>query len=349
MDSNTSEFVDDGSRKIMELAFLESFDAFGSDINNFKLKYSNIAGGALSSSGRFPGTFALDQKNLFSDISTFGVPTSSRLVIGFAMQVVESFNSLNILNVLDQNITHFQLFCQKTGHLVIRKGFSNIGKTTKPVFSMNRWIYYVLDITFNNTTGIIKVYVDGNLVIDLQNIDTTETGNNFATQFNFSDSGTDRFIDDLYVLHGSTGVLNPVFDLRISSIFPNSAGAFTEWTPLTGNNFQNVQNNPPDFDTTYNFTNTPGARDFYNIQDIAEDNNPVFHGMQLNSFIRKTDAFTYLLTMSSRTNTNNNTSASFGPTTSYQYFVFPVVTNPTTSLKYTISELNTSQIGVTLL
>ncbi len=72
------------------------------------------------------------------------------------------------------------------------------------------------------------------------------------------------YIDDVYLLDCTVGT-NVTFlgALKLYTIVPTANAAPVQWTPLAGQNFQNVNEVPPDGDTSYNSSATVGQVDQY--------------------------------------------------------------------------------------
>jgi hypothetical protein len=81
-----------------------------------------------------------------------------------------------------------------------------------------------------------------------------------------SSSGSYPLIDDLIVHDNEAGFFG---DVQVETIRPDAAGNHTDFTPLAGSNFQNVDETTPDGDTTYNFSSTVNHKDTYRLADLA--------------------------------------------------------------------------------
>ncbi len=76
--------------------------------------------------------------------------------------------------------------------------------------------------------------------------------------------------DDLYVIDDQ-GSHNTSFlgDCRIETLFPNGAGASSQWTPNSGTNYSRVNEVFTDQDTSYVSTAGVGNRDSYAMGDLS--------------------------------------------------------------------------------
>lgn len=174
--------------------------------------------------------------------------------VGFNSQII----AVNV--VPDGNI---QIFRHPAG------GGGEIARTAIPnLVKLNSYVNIACEVTYSATNGIVKVWVNGMLVIDLAGQNTAFPGRPDVTNYNaiqlMAPGGLPTtFHDDCYFADCSTGP-NVTFlgALRLYSL-PPTANAGVSWTPLTGQNWSEVNEVPPDGDTSYNSSGTPGQQDQY--------------------------------------------------------------------------------------
>lgn len=84
---------------------------------------------------------------------------------------------------------------------------------------------------------------------------------------------TDAFVDDLYIdaIESEADAVVPARQFIFAS--PTGAGADDEWTPSPGANWQNVDDNPNDGDTTTNRTTAADQRDTLDMGDVTLPDN----------------------------------------------------------------------------
>lgn len=143
-------------------------------------------------------------------------------------------------------------------------------------YGANQAYYIELRVIIGSAAaGAVVVRVNGVNVINSVPVNTQLVGVTEITHImlgNPAGSVRTRY-DDIYVTTGEDagdGWFGFKGVLQVEGRLVNAAGEVTQWTPTTptGVNFSNVNENTPNI-TTYNFTSTVGAKDLYNIEDIA--------------------------------------------------------------------------------
>ena len=172
--------------------------------------------------------------------------------------------------------TQFTLTVQKEIHMFeARRGLFNgtiLGRGGE--IHQNRWHCVEVRLKVDNAAGVVQVKVDGTLVIDFAG-DTQETANADILSFQFGipgDTLINTYIDDI-AFNDISGGAN--FDWigrgGIPAIFPIGAGASTDLDlfPNTGEaNWEDVDEVPPDDDTSYVFDDLIDDHDSYETDDL---------------------------------------------------------------------------------
>lgn len=135
-------------------------------------------------------------------------------------------------------------------------------------------------------------------------------------------------------------------DVTIDYIVPDGVGNSSGWTPLSGANWTNVEEVPPDEDTTYVSATTVNTRDSYTMQNVPAGTEPL--GFQTLIYARKETEGGASLKPTYRegiTNYDSNTQGIATPD-EYRYIIQPYDTNPATSVTITEAEINAAEFGV---
>jgi hypothetical protein len=220
-----------------------------------------------------------------------------------------------------------------------------LGTSANGIFPLNAWNYVEVKATINNSTGSIVVRLNGVTVLTITGVDSQNTANAFVNRYSLD--GT-SFIDDHYLADTTGSAPNNDFlgDIRVDVIYPNAAGDETDYTPLSGSNFQMVDDpGTPDGDTTYNESTTATDRDLFNLQSPATPSGIVY-AVQTYIVARKTDAGAREVS----TVVKSGSTVDVGPTntlsTSYvQYDGDIHQLNPDTAAAWTMSEVQALQAG----
>jgi hypothetical protein len=135
-------------------------------------------------------------------------------------------------------------------------------------------------------------------------------------------------------------------DVTIDYIVPDGVGNIDDWTPLSGANWTNVEEVPPDDDTTYVSTTAIGTRDAYTMQNVPAGTVPL--GFQTLLYARKETEGAASLKAVYREGGVNYDSDAQGITTvsEYRFLIQPYDTNPATSATITEAEINAAEFGV---
>jgi len=119
-----------------------------------------------------------------------------------------------------------------------------------------------------STNATVRVWLNGVLVINVSGVDTTNflfPGRLYFDNFQLlSPGGLPTCVhDDLYVLDCSTPPYQTYLGALRIYAGPPVANAAVVWTPLAATNYQEVLDNPPDNDTSYNSSGNIGDLDQY--------------------------------------------------------------------------------------
>jgi hypothetical protein len=129
-------------------------------------------------------------------------------------------------------------------------------------------LYYGIEcfFTISTTVGVVQVWVNGVEVLSLSGLNTQQS-NPYATAVQICDGGnTGCYVDDFRIWDNTGSYENAALgtDSRIVTKLPNGAGATTQWTPNGASaNWQCVDDNPPDGDSTYVSSSTVNNVDEY--------------------------------------------------------------------------------------
>jgi len=176
-------------------------------------------------------------------------------------------------------------FCDASGTVQVAIGFSIAGTlqlfhsydtviaTGSPIV-FNTWYCLEARLKIDNSAGVAQVKMDGVLEIDYAG-DTQKSSN---ASIGIVQLGGQKaahryfygYFDDI-AINDTNGTENNSWIGR-GGIYPaivDGAGEYAEFTPASGNNWENVDEIPPDDDTSYVESDTLGHRDLYTIDSIT--------------------------------------------------------------------------------
>lgn len=141
-----------------------------------------------------------------------------------------------------------------------------------------KWHYVSYKIVFSNTVGEVYLYLDGALADSATNVDTIDSGSGNIRRINIeSPSLWSIDIDDMYFGDNSgSDLTDVVHDVVVERIKPDGAGSSTQFTPSAGSNYQNVDEDTPDDDTTYNESSTAGHKDLFSVANLSSSTGTVY-------------------------------------------------------------------------
>ena len=154
------------------------------------------------------------------------------------------------------------------------------------------------------------------------------------------------YVDDLYVCDTS-GIVNNIFlgPINIVPAYPNAAGGFTAFTAggtLSGSNFGQLGETPPNGDTDYVQNSNVSDRDSYGYGDITLDGTilgAVLYGYAKLDTVSRSNALT----------ARSDSVDSIGATQAHQqdnHYKQVFETDPNTSAGWLVAGLNAAEFGM---
>lgn len=244
-----------------------------------------------------------------------------------------------------------QLEATADGRLAVYSAFG-VATTATPVLTALAWRYIEMKVLISSTVGTVDVRVDGEDVLNLTNVNTNPVGVGLANTVGLGDGGlghtygwnAPRYTD--YYACDGLGATNKDFlgDIEVQTLFPSAPGNNAQWSPLSGANWENVDDGTPDYDSSYVYASLDGAIDTYVYTDLTAVSG-VIHGVQHNIFARKVSSGTVHVKPVSRPNAADFDGPSAALSNSYQSILSVEETNPETGIGWTISDVNNAQFG----
>lgn len=342
----------------MALLWIEGFETFG--VTNgiapvgMDFKYETNARVPLTDvqAGRIAGHSWYANTGSSPTIVTPNLGQIVTWVTGFGMKYDITHATLNqkFFTSRDSNGTEgINLRTTPADEIAVYRGTTLLGTTTASGLADDVWFFVELKITISNTVGTVDVKVNGTNRLSLTSQDTQAGTVTNTTRWSLMSPGFTPYwywFDDWYILD-TTGAQNNDFlgDHRVDAIFPNASGAQTDWTPDSGNNWERVDENPADEDTSYVESGTVTDQDLYNYQSTPGLSN--IKGIQINTVVRETDAEIFQIKhlAKSGTTTDGGTAQTVG-TAAYTTLTRIVELNPDTAAAWTDAELNSAQFGI---
>lgn len=344
----------------MALRFADSFDHYATaQIQN---KWTSDIGGGCTinaGTGRF-GTGGLNGGQATRGVAKL-IDSQPTWIVQWAFQVA-TLGTYSLLTLHDGGTLHTDLRMDATGHLFFTRNGTTIGSVGTTPLIINTWYRLAAKVTISDTVGVAALQINEVSELNGTSLDTRNGGNSTADTIRLMGIGPTAgaiwIIDDVVIMDGidqsiaeAGSPTNNDFlgDVRVSAIQPASAGNYSQWTPSTGSNFQNVDETTPNSDTDYNSSATATNKDTFVFPDIPTLSGNIL-GVQHNLWARKDDAGTRFIAPMSRQGGTDYVSAvthSIGDTYTYHRQVKGA--NPATTAAWTVADVNTnSEFGYRL-
>lgn len=236
---------------------------------------------------------------------------------------------------------------------VITNGISGtILATSTKIIPINTWTHLSMESYIHSSNGTVKVWINGELLIDLSGQNTKQSANAYVNAFRVYTISvaftTTLYIDDFYYGSnlGSVNTSCPT-EARVTALYPMSSGTYNEWS-YSGTTYawQGVDDATPDA-STYIYSSVSGTRETFAFGDLEADVDGVF-AVQFINYGKKTDADTratkFIMGLPSGTFYPFGTGSYLG--SDYQFFTYVQENDPITAGALDATIINNNEYGV---
>ena len=340
----------------MSLLFCDGFDHYTATLDKYEYASYHSSGG-IGSGGRFGGNaLKVVSSAGFSSVRKY-LPAGATWVVGFAINPVSiwggDYRGQSIFSVMDAigSVTHMTLRILPGNVLAVYRASTELGRSTISIIP-NGYQYVEIKFTISDTVGSVEVRLNGTSVITLSGVNTRNGGSATANGFSFESvlvngswDTAASYYDDIYICDDSGSVNNDFLgDIRVSALVPTGDGTYTQFTPSTGGNYQNVDDESPDGDTTYNSDNAVGHVDSFAMSSLPSSAGLVL-GVQTLVAARKDDAGERSMGTVQRSGSTDTEGAGVPLLVGYRYIRDVYDINPATGVAYTVGEVNALEVG----
>jgi hypothetical protein len=278
---------------------------------------------------------------------------TSEIIVGLALRLDSLATSQ--LNFREGGTVHVSITINGSGFTEVRLGVGGTLLATGAIaMAANTYAYLEMRVKVNDTTGAVSTQLNGVPDVNISGVDTQNGGtgvmDNFAHVMPYFGpfSSPNSYIDDFVILDTS-GAVNNAFlgDSRVEMRMPNGNGFNSDLVGSDGNSVDNyllVGEVPPDGDTTYVESSTPGDKDTYQYADVASVSGEVF-AVQVCPYARKTDGATRQIASRSRLAGVEDAGATKTLTSSYAYYPDVFEEDPSAA-PWTIASVNNAEFGL---
>jgi hypothetical protein len=326
----------------MVIVMVEGFDHLTAAQTTLK-GWTNAPASVVA--GRFDGQ-AARTNSAGATAATKTLPgTYTTLFVGFAWRSASTLSARNIMVLKAGATLTYRITTDASGHIAILNSSGTTIATGTTVLTTNVWYYIESKAVINGASGSCEVKLNG-----VSEIATTtgNFGSSGITAINYTSGGNGNNTDwdDIYVADSTGSAPNNTYlgDVRVETIYPNGAGAHTAWTPNgAANNWDCVDETPPDDDTTYVSDATPNDIDSYACIDI--DGGATVYAVQVNLYARKDDAVTRQIAPLIRQSSTDYVGTTVTMASTYAFYSQLYDQDPTPAA-WTAAHVNADEFGV---
>ena len=299
----------------------------------------------LYTQGATPATLSLDGRdstyclNIGTNESIFySFTANTDITVGFAINIADVTSIAKLICSFRDSALGVQVQAYKQANTgVIELYLNNTWKAESTLaLESSTWYFIEFSVHIANSGGTFTCYVDGEEWTSYTG-DTQYRTSNTVNQIGLAYSGC--FIDDLYVASG----LTMLGDCSIAKTLPISNGSVIEWDASAGSNYQTIDEDTQDGDTSYNSTSTNSEKDSFDFQDTPSNIN--IYGIRVLLFARKDDVDAHVIRpfviIGGITYYGDNISVA----DAYDYYEYIWENSPSSSSAWTEAEVNSAQFG----
>lgn len=302
----------------MALLFMEGFENYSTvdEMYEDSRYFEEVSGSATFPSGRVVGkSMSIAASSPLEVECYLDNDSSGTLLVGFGIKL----GAAGSVSVLISFCSEFQsagspaiiIYINTSNEIVLGKSTGETLVKTSAL-SSGTWYYVEFKIVIDDVTGSAECFLNGSSVDSASSIDTLASGTSAINFFTIEGGSVALEIDDLYIADSSgSGVTDVVGPVVIERLLPTGAGSSTQFTPLSGSNFENVDDGSADDDTSYNSTSTSGNKDLFTHDGITGSVGSV-HAVQLTTRIKKVSPGTRTIGSITRVGGTEATNGDFG-------------------------------------
>lgn len=348
----------------MALRWLDSFDNIGSSAAMYAKYDQSRSNTNINLSTNQPRTGASSMRTIgagFQGTRALGaVGTTAIIGLGLFMDHISWQSSPNVsgnstghlLDITEEDETpHIRLGMDTPGHLKLWRGPSpwTLIDTSLTQLTFDTYYYIELKVLIDNTVGTYEVRVDGINVLSGINTDTRNGAAAWNRVVLYNTHSNSEYIDDFYICDGSGARCNTFLGIqKVGSLIALadsvSAGSVHNFALSTGTDHGAVvDETSANGDTDYSFSSVVG--DIELVKVATPTLTGTTRGIQINRYVRKTDAGVRQTAAVVRRSGVNYVQATQDPLTTYTYLSVPLEVDPSTGIEWTGAGIAAGEYG----
>lgn len=310
------------------------------------MKWTSYNSSGISTmTGRRAGTTAL-RLNYTADTVSLTLDAQSSWIVGFAFYMFGN-ETTDLIRFYDPADTvQLSINIGTDGTIRLYRSTSTLLAQSGNALSIGVWNYIEIKFTVADSGGTFEVRVNESVWVTFTGDTKQSSSLNTVSRFVLYGRTSDCGFDDLYICDATGGINNDYLgDCRIDTIFPNGAGNVDDFTIQgASTNWEAVDDTSFDGDTTYNYSNTVGAKDTFAFTNLPAITGAIF-GVQANIGARKDDAGSRNLRAIARIDGTDYESSDLALSTDYLFSRTIWQTNPDTSAAWVQADIDGAEFG----
>jgi hypothetical protein len=256
----------------------------------------------------------------------------------------------------DGNAVHLRVSTVSDGSVKIQRSTTtDIAQSSAGVISGSGAQYFIeLVFTIDDLSGVATLFVNGVQACTFSG-DTRTAGNGTWTVLSSLSTGNNVAYSDVYICDaGDDDVLGSGLAALTQTLggiprtdpqYANGAGNSAQFTPSAGSNYENVDENPHDSDTTYNASSTPTHKDTFTHENLVNAGSALIASTDVTVARKDAEGLCLLRTVRRQSGTDYE-SVDLVPVTTYRHLRgAPRTLNPGTGVGWTEAGWNGGETG----
>lgn len=218
------------------------------------------------------------------------------VVTGFAFSLPSLPSADTVLIAwMDGGTTQVDLRITSTGAIRATRNGTSLGVSSAGVVTAGTYMFLEARVTISTTTGSVEVRVNNTTVLNLTNVNTQATANNYVNRVDWRTVTSPTLVDDIHH-YDTTGTTFNTFDGDLPVLLApvSGPGDYAQWTPNGApSNYDCIDDIPPDGDATFNSTQQSGRVDSFAHAPVT--GLAAVRAVKVMAFARKDDAASRVL------------------------------------------------------
>jgi hypothetical protein len=315
--------------------FLESFDA--ESISSLGQRWMAVNNGAIGTGGRFGGScFQISGTNNNPTVSNlmYRFVSTSSLSFGFSFKQSTAYGGFQVV-LTNSGTIAYTIQVNYLNQVYITNVATGASLVIQTTLVPGNWHH--IDCT------LASISLDGSTAQSVPG--PPQMVNEIILYLLQYSNGIPSAYDDIYIAPGSTTAYS---DLAVVCLKPDAAGAYTQWTPSTGANWQNVDDSTPDDDGTYNQATTVNDIDSF---AVSQPTNSLVNiaAVQVSTRTRKTAPNARVIANTMKVGGSIYVQAGSPVTDNYSDNVVCLALRPSDNLAWQMSDIAALETGYKLI